>query len=131
MSITRWFASVGLVVGSAALAACSGGGGSPTSPSVYPIMIITNSWAEETQSDHVFNLVSNDDGKMEGSFQGDETLPDSTTFDVAGSWKQGTVTMTTTRLPGTTFRAPFTQDSPTRLEFSISSGGKLVLVRSP
>ena len=130
MKATKALASFCLLLGCTLATACSDGGvGSPTSPLVYPIMIITNTWSEASEPAHSFSLFSEDDGKMEGTIEGDEMLPDFSSFNVTGSWRNGVVLLMTERLPGTTFRASFTQDSPNRLEFSTASGETVILVR--
>ena len=109
------------------LSACTGS--SPTDPANNSVIIITNSWEDEADSTHFFALVSDDDGRSSGSFTGTETAPDGSEFDVAGSWAQGNISFVSQRDASVTYRATFTTDNPTRLQFS-SSAGALVLVQS-
>ncbi|HOX24845.1 MAG TPA: hypothetical protein PLL30_03655 [Candidatus Krumholzibacteria bacterium] len=115
-----------ILAGALAFAGCQGedGAGEPA-----PLLTITNSWADETDSAHTFDLVADDeDGRAAGTFTGVETLPDFTQFSLAGSWADGAVRFTVFRLVEVVYEAEYAADNPTRLVFS-SAEGDLVLVR--
>lgn len=116
-----------IVMALVALTAC--GGGSPTGPSTFPVVIITNTWNDESDGNHQFALVSDDDGEMSGTFSGTELTPDFQEFALVGSWGQGRISFTVDRDPDATYSGVYTTDNPTRLEFT-SAVGALVLVQS-
>lgn len=103
-------------------------GGSPTAPQALYLLIITNIWVDEADGEHTFNLFSNDDGSVEGDFEGEETLPDFTFFEITGRWQNNRVEFTVNRPTPVTYTATLSSDNPNRLVFS-SSEGSLVLVR--
>ena len=105
-----------------------GGCTDPVTP--LAVIILTNTWAEEGNPDHTVFFQDDTGGvaRSAGTFTGTETMPDGTEYDVAGSWDESRVTMTTERVHGVTWRAEIPEDNANRLEFS-SSAGYLVLVR--
>jgi hypothetical protein len=116
-----------LMFGLAAMA-CGGSGGTPTSPAVFPVIIITNSWENEIDPTHFFLLASSDDGKSSGTFTGEETL-DGVTSQLSGSWSQGRIEFTVQRDDAVRFEGSIPGDNPKRLELT-SPAGALVIVQS-
>ncbi len=106
------------------VAGCGGDDGGTTAP----IVTITNSWADVSDAAHTFDLLSNDDGQTQGTFTGTETLPDQSTFDLAGSWADGEVRFTVQRSSPVTYLATVTSENPLRLTFH-SSAGDLTIER--
>jgi len=116
-----------LMIGLVAMA-CGGSGGGPTSPAVFPVIIITNSWENEVDPTNFFLLASNDDGKSSGTFTGEETL-EGVTSQLAGSWSQGRIEFTVQRDTAVRFEGNIPGDNPKRLELT-SPAGSLVIVQS-
>jgi len=121
MSMSRrctWLAAVVLAL--AALPACSS-----TSGVEGYFLLITNSWQDVTQTNHRFNLVSNDDNKTEGSFTGQEFVNanDFTGFNLSGIWKDNDIQFTVQRSTGSVrYAGSISSDRPTELSFSSSAG---------
>lgn len=95
------------------------------------IIILTNTWNEEGNENHRFNIQDDTgfEARESGTFTGTETLPDNTQYELSGSWSNSRVTMTIQRNPVQTWRANITEDNANRLVFTRSGGGTLVLVR--
>jgi hypothetical protein len=106
---------------------------SEPAPLPGPIIVITNAWLDDANSNHVFNFESNDDGESEGTFEGFE-VEDVTVFggeehELTGSWANGRVEFTVDRNGvSTTYEATFTEENPDRLSFTAGSE-TLVLVK--
>jgi hypothetical protein len=111
-----------------ALAGC-GGQGQTVMGGSDPLMTITNSWSDEADATHQFNLTSTDDGQSIGRFTGQEQLGDGSSFDLTGSWGHGQVTFTVNRNAPVTYSSSFVKSNPSRLIFR-SGSRQLTLVMS-
>lgn len=119
-------AMLALVIAAVALPGCSGG----NEPALDRIVTITASWQNEQNQDHFFVFQSDDDGKTEGTFNGEENQPDGKVFDLTGSWAHGKISFTVDYLTSsTTYSADVPQDNPTRLTFTFHPNGTLTLVQ--
>lgn len=123
-SRTRTRALITLVAAAIATAGCG------AEAVIAPIIILTNTWAEEGNPEHTVFFSDDTEGepRSHGTFTGNETLPDGTEFDLEGSWSRGRVEFTVHRAQDVTYEAEIPEDNANRLEFS-SSVGSLVLVR--
>lgn len=97
---------------------------------IAPIIILTNTWAEEGNPEHTFSFSddTNGESQAEGTFTGTETLPDLTEFDFEGDWSHGRVEFTVHRAEDVTYTGTIPEDDANRIEYH-SSAGNLVLVR--
>ena len=100
---------------------------------VAPIIILTNRWTEEGNSEHAFQFNDDSGGTAvsEGTFTGTEFMPDGITeYDFAGYWRSGRVEFTVDRgAQDVTYRGTIPADNSDRIEYVASTGARLVLVR--
>lgn len=102
---------------------------SEPAPLPGPIIVITNTWVEESNLQHAFGLESDDDGESEGTFVGEEETPQGDLHPLTGHWGDGAIQFTVERDgTATTYEATFTEENPDRLVFTAGEGD-LVLVR--
>ncbi len=122
-----WMAAIVLMLTATASCDSEGEGGG-----VGPIILITNQWRNEADSDHRFDLDSPDDNRSEGAFIGEEERPvgDLVEFnDLVGFWTDGRIQFTVSRPDGDVrYTGTFDEVNQKRLEFT-SSLGPLVIIR--
>jgi hypothetical protein len=117
---SRWISVGAILLAAATLPHCT-----EPDPVQGFFVLISNSWQDVTNPDHVFNLQSADDNKTEGSFTGQEFVDanDFTGFELSGSWADNRIQFDVQRDTGTVrYSGSITSDRPTELSFSSSAG---------
>jgi hypothetical protein len=110
-----------LCVAALHFAACSSG---PSRADGYSLSM-THAWADVTDSNHIFLLVSADDGKSEGTFSGTEFVGafDPQGNSLNGQWGNNSIQFTVRRPSGSVaYRGTLTSDGQTQLTFTSSTG---------
>ncbi len=93
-----------------------------------PALIITNTWSVEGDAQRSFSFQSDNDGEVEGSFTGNESVGFDVENPLTGTWGNGRIRFTVQgNRNGALYQGDF-QDLPDRITVS-SAGETLVLVR--
>lgn len=93
------------------------------------VLLISMTWLDAHDPDHTVRFVSEDDGKENGSFTGEDKLAGRANIPISGNWEKNKITLNVLSHSPKTYTAEFSGNNPTRLEFD--GPASFVLIQDP